>query len=96
MALPKVSDEALRERISGYLHPENVPPITNSTRSLLNSKLTICEKQQDTSSCSKTVSASPSTPQISTSFKNTAIQIENDLLRSHNTESSYFWKIQQM
>ena len=67
MALPDISDESLRERISYYIHPTSVPPITNTTRSLLKSKLDGYEKQQDAAKAKGP--SSLITPSITMSFK---------------------------
>ena len=68
MDVPNISDETLRERISSYVHPASVPPITNSTRSLLKSKLTMYEEKREHSHPGST-SSSPTTPPITMSFK---------------------------
>ena len=68
MELQNISDEALRDRISAYVHPSSVPPITNSTRSLLKSKLSIYEESQEQFHTGNKRSSS-STPPITMSFK---------------------------
>ena len=68
MELQNISDEALRDRISAFVHPSSVPPITNSTRSLLKSKLSIYEEGQERFQPGNKRSSS-STPPITMSFK---------------------------
>ena len=68
MELQNISDEALRDRISTYVHPSSVPPVTNSTRSLLATKLLKYEGNQLQSHPENNRSSS-NTPPITMSFK---------------------------
>ena len=68
MELQNISDEALRDRISAYVHPSSVPPVTNSTRSLLTTKLLKYEGNQLQSHPENNRSSS-NTPPITMSFK---------------------------
>ena len=88
MEAPNTSDENNPAKLSGYVHPTSAPRITNTTRSLLKSKLTIFEEKQE-SSLAGIKSCSSSTPPITMSFK----CAKNNQSEKNGKFSSMFEKI---